>query len=141
MRSLWKNHEVTNTRCNEMTFPLKFMKIHYFSQIEVDYSLRVSILNRPNKDLKILQFFYFLKFLRTKIATFYHNLQDPWWRLLNLVKLCWNLSFYQVFERIRLGNSGSYEISTEKEGATFLQHSEVKKHGLIENQSQNLELE
>ena len=31
------------SRCNEMTFPLKFMKIHYFSQIEVDYSLKVSI--------------------------------------------------------------------------------------------------
>ena len=114
-----------------MTFPLKFIKIPYFSQIEVDYSLKVSILNRPNKDLKILQFFYFLKFLRTKIATFYHNLQDPRWQLLNLVKICWILNSYQVFERIRLGNSGSYENSTEKEGTTFLQHSEVKKHGLI----------
>ena len=38
-----------------MTFLLKFMKIHYFSQIEVDYSLKVSILNRPNKDLKSLR--------------------------------------------------------------------------------------
>ena len=53
------------------------MKIHYFSQIVVDRGLKDSSLSRHNKDLKILQFFYFLKFLRTKIATFYHNLQEP----------------------------------------------------------------
>ena len=123
---VYKHFFITDTRCNEMTFPWKFMKIHHFSQIVVDHSPKVSILSRPNKDLKILQFFYFLKFLRTKKAIFYHNLQDPRWQLLNLVKICWILNFYQVFERIRLGNSGSYENSTEKEGTTFLQHSEVK---------------
>ena len=98
-------------RCNEMTFPWKFMKIHYFSQIAVDHILKVSIFSRPNKDLKILQFFYFLKFLCPKIA-----------KILNC---------FQVFERIRLGYSGSSENSTEKEGTTFLQHSEAKKRVLL----------
>ena len=47
------------------------------------------------------------------------------------MEICRILNFYQVFERIRLGNSGSYENSTEKEGTTFLQHSEAKKRGLL----------
>ena len=99
------------SRCNETTILWKFMKIHYFSQKVVDHSLKASSLSRPYKDLKILQFLYFLKFLRTKIATFFYKFQDPRWQLLNLVKICQILNSYQAFERIRLGNSGSYENS------------------------------